>query len=72
VTPAAHAERGSQVALRADDAGAVMERLIAVGVVGDFRAPDVLRFGFTPLYLGFAEVERAARVLADQLAAAAA
>ncbi|MFE6150134.1 kynureninase [Streptomyces sp. NPDC057889] len=72
VTPAAHAERGSQVALRADDAGAVMERLIAMGVVGDFRAPDVLRFGFTPLYLGFAEVERAARVLADQLAAAAA
>ncbi|MFD4653483.1 kynureninase [Streptomyces sp. NPDC058441] len=72
VTPAAHAERGSQVALRAEDAGAVMERLIAVGVVGDFRAPDVLRFGFTPLYLGFAEVERAARVLADQLAAAAA
>ncbi|MGW6398733.1 kynureninase [Streptomyces sp. NPDC055134] len=71
VTPAAHAERGSQVALRADDAGAVMERLIAVGVVGDFRAPDVLRFGFTPLYLGFAEVERAARVLADQLAAVA-
>ncbi|MFE5025494.1 kynureninase [Streptomyces sp. NPDC056656] len=71
VTPEAHAERGSQVALRADDAGAVMERLIAVGVVGDFRAPDVLRFGFTPLYLGFAEVERAARVLADQLAAVA-
>ncbi|WP_406105162.1 kynureninase [Streptomyces sp. NBC_01003] len=71
VTPAAHAERGSQVALRADDAGAVMERLIAAGVVGDYRAPDVLRFGFTPLYLGFAEVERAARVLADQLAAAA-
>ncbi|MFF1734662.1 kynureninase [Streptomyces sp. NPDC058247] len=70
VTPAAHAERGSQVALRADAAGAVMERLIAAGVVGDFRAPDVLRFGFTPLYLGFAEVERAARVLADQLAAA--
>ncbi|RVU27474.1 kynureninase [Streptomyces antnestii] len=67
VTPAAHAERGSQVALRCDDAGAVMERLIAAGVVGDFRAPDVLRFGFTPLYLGFAEVERAARVLADQL-----
>ncbi|MEU5057114.1 kynureninase [Streptomyces sp. NPDC021470] len=72
VTPAAHAERGSQVALRCADAGAVMSRLIAAGVVGDYRAPDVLRFGFTPLYLGFAEVERAARVLADQLAAAAA
>ncbi|MFE5682671.1 kynureninase [Streptomyces sp. NPDC056512] len=72
VTPVAHAERGSQVALRSADAGAVMERLIAAGVVGDYRAPDLLRFGFTPLYLGFAEVERAARVLADQLAAAVA
>ncbi|MFI0238281.1 kynureninase [Streptomyces sp. NPDC016845] len=67
VTPAAHAERGSQVALRCADAGAVMEKLIAAGVVGDFRAPDVLRFGFTPLYLGFAEVERAAKVLAETL-----
>ncbi len=64
VTPVAHAERGSQVALRCDDAGDVMKRLIERGVVGDFRAPDVLRFGFTPLYVGFADVERAARVLA--------
>ncbi|MEU9588479.1 kynureninase [Streptomyces sp. NPDC048219] len=68
VTPAAHAERGSQVALRCDDAGDVMRRLIGRGVVGDFRAPDVLRFGFTPLYVGFADVERAARVLAEVLA----
>ncbi|MET8570401.1 kynureninase [Streptomyces sp. NPDC004783] len=68
VTPAAHAERGSQVALRCDDAGDVMKRLIERGVVGDFRAPDLLRFGFTPLYLGFADVERAARVLAEVLA----
>ncbi|MGW5562150.1 kynureninase [Streptomyces tendae] len=68
VTPAAHAERGSQVALRCDDAGEVMKRLIKRGVVGDYRAPDVLRFGFTPLYVGFADVERAARVLARTLA----
>ncbi|MYW68724.1 aminotransferase class V-fold PLP-dependent enzyme [Streptomyces sp. SID8379] len=67
VTPAAHAERGSQVALRCPDAGEVMGRLIAAGVVGDFRAPDVLRFGFTPLYLSFAETEKAARVLAREL-----
>ncbi|MFI6878555.1 kynureninase [Streptomyces sp. NPDC050400] len=67
VTPREHAARGSQVALRCADAGEVMGRLIAAGVVGDFRAPDVLRFGFTPLYLGFAEVERAARVLAREL-----
>ncbi|MFJ3898203.1 MULTISPECIES: kynureninase [unclassified Streptomyces] len=65
VTPAAHAERGSQVALRCPDAGDVMKRLIERGVVGDFRHPDVLRFGFTPLYVGFADVERAARVLAE-------
>ncbi|MFH8936466.1 kynureninase [Streptomyces griseosporeus] len=68
VTPLAHAERGSQVALRCPDAGDVMRRLIERGVVGDYRAPDVLRFGFTPLYVGFADVERAARVLAETLA----
>ena len=68
VTPVAHAERGSQIALRCDDAGDVRKRLIEQGVVGDFRAPDVLRFGFTPLYVGFADVERAARVLAQTLA----
>ncbi|MCX4994975.1 kynureninase [Streptomyces longwoodensis] len=67
LTPLAHAERGSQVALRCADAGDVMERLIDRGVVGDFRHPDVLRFGFTPLYVGFADVERAARVLGEVL-----
>jgi kynureninase len=68
LTPAAHAERGSQVALRCEDAGDVMQRLIERGVVGDFRSPDVLRFGFTPLYVGFADVERAARVLGEVVA----
>ncbi|MFE9170703.1 kynureninase [Streptomyces kebangsaanensis] len=67
LTPPAHGERGSQVALRCPDAGDVMRRLIERGVVGDFRHPDVLRFGFTPLYVGFADVERAARVLAEEL-----
>ncbi|MBT2426840.1 kynureninase [Streptomyces sp. ISL-112] len=69
VTPAAHAERGSQVALRCAEAEAeaVMRRLIERGVVGDLRRPDVLRFGFTPLYVGFADAERAARVLAEVL-----
>ncbi|MEV7688401.1 kynureninase [Streptomyces bungoensis] len=67
VTPAAHDQRGSQVALRCADAGDVMKRLIARGVIGDFRHPDVLRFGFTPLYVGFAEVERAARILGEVL-----
>ncbi|MEU0734865.1 kynureninase/PvdN C-terminal domain-containing protein, partial [Streptomyces lavendulocolor] len=67
VTPEAHGERGSQVSLRCADAHAVMKELIARGVVGDLRRPDVLRFGFTPLYVSFADAERAARVLADVL-----
>ncbi|MFE7840092.1 kynureninase [Streptomyces sp. NPDC057474] len=67
LTPTAHAERGSQVALRCDDADDVMKRLIHQGVIGDFRHPDVLRFGFTPLYVSFADVERAARVLGETL-----
>ncbi len=57
VTPREHALRGSQVNLaRADGGYAIVQALIARGVIGDFRAPDVLRFGFTPLYTGFAEV----------------
>ncbi|MEV7276936.1 kynureninase [Streptomyces sp. NPDC093111] len=67
VTPGAHAERGSQVALRCAEAPAVMAELVRRGVVGDLRRPDILRFGFTPLYVGFADAERAARVLADVL-----
>lgn len=67
VTPAAHAARGSQVSLRCADAAEVMRELAVRGVVGDFRRPDVLRFGFTPLYTRFADALRAARVLADVL-----
>ena len=46
---------------------AVMQALIARGVIGDFRAPDLMRFGFTPLYNSFAEMVRAAEILADIL-----
>ncbi|GAA3066376.1 kynureninase [Streptomyces roseofulvus] len=67
ITPEAHGERGSQVGLACADAAAVMPELIRRGVVGDLR-PGLLRFGFTPLYVGFAETEKAARVLADVLA----
>ncbi|WP_329366371.1 kynureninase [Streptomyces sp. NBC_00669] len=67
MTPGEHAERGSQVSLRCADAGEVMRELIARGVVGDFRPPDVLRFGFTPLYTRYVDAWRAARVLADIL-----
>lgn len=67
-TPRAHALRGSQVSFRHPEGYAIMQALIAEGVVGDFRAPDILRFGFTPLYVGAAEVSMAAAVLADVLA----
>ncbi|MCF3100020.1 kynureninase [Streptomyces roseoverticillatus] len=70
VTPEAHAERGSQVSLRyGPGAGEVMAELIRRGVVGDHRRPDVLRFGFTPLYTRFADAERAARVLGEVIEA---
>ncbi|WP_171168434.1 kynureninase [Streptomyces sp. I05A-00742] len=68
VTPADHPARGSQVSLRCpSDAEAVTAALVRRGVVGDFRRPDVLRFGFAPLYNTFADAERAARTLAEVL-----
>ena len=63
-TPRDHAERGSQVSFRHPEGYAIMQALIAEGVVGDFRAPDILRFGITPLYLGEAEIDAAVEVLA--------
>jgi kynureninase len=57
--------RGSQISFRHPDGYAIMRALIARGVIGDFRAPDVLRFGFTPLYLGADDVHRAIEILAD-------
>lgn len=55
--------RGSQVSLRFADGYAVMQALAADGVIGDFRAPDLMRFGFTPLYTRFVDVVRAADIL---------
>lgn len=52
--------RGSQVSFRFEHGYAAMQALIERGVVGDFRAPDIMRFGFTPLYLGIDDVVAAA------------
>ncbi|TCM86097.1 kynureninase [Rhodovulum steppense] len=64
-TPRDPDQRGSQVSFRFPDGYAAMQALIARGVIGDFRAPDIMRFGFAPLYIGEDEVRRAADILAD-------
>lgn len=68
VTPAKADERGSHISFRHPDAWPLCQALIEAGVIGDFRAPDILRFGLTPLYLGFADVWLAVDALADVLA----
>lgn len=65
ITPREHARRGSQVALTHEHGWPIMQALIACGVIGDFRAPDILRFGFTPLYVGFTDVHDAVAVLQE-------
>lgn len=60
-------DRGSQVSFRFEEGYAVMQALISRGVIGDFRAPDVMRFGFTPLYLSHQDVVNAVEILADIL-----
>ena len=67
-SPREAARRGSHVSFRHPDGYAIMQALIARGVIGDFRAPDILRFGFTPLYLRFADVWDAVEILRDVLA----
>ncbi|MFG1704907.1 kynureninase [Nonomuraea sp. M3C6] len=66
-SPRDAAARGSQVSYRHPDGYPVMRALIDRGVHGDFRAPDLLRFGFAPLYIGYADVHDAAATLLEVL-----
>jgi kynureninase len=66
-SPRDAARRGSHVVFAHPEGYAVMQALIARGVIGDFRAPDLMRFGFTPLYTRYADVVRAAEILGEIL-----
>ena len=64
-------KRGSQVSFKHPNAYEIMQALIARGVIGDFRAPTTMRFGFTPLYVSYADVWQAVEILEDILKAGA-
>jgi kynureninase len=66
-SPRNAAERGSHVSLTHPDGYALMQQLIARGIIGDFRAPNLLRFGFTPLYLRYVDVWDAVQGLREEL-----
>ncbi|GHD39559.1 kynureninase [Mycetocola manganoxydans] len=67
ITPRDPAARGSHVSFRHPEGYAVMQALIARGLIGDYREPEVLRFGITPLYLGHTDVWDAVEILRDVL-----
>lgn len=64
ITPRGEEQRGSHISFAHPNAFEICQALIAEGVIGDFRAPDVLRFGLTPLYLGFEDIWRGVEILA--------
>ncbi len=65
VSPRTPETRGSQVSFAFDEGYAAMQALIDRGVIGDFRAPDIMRFGITPLYLSSDDIDAAVDILAD-------
>ncbi|POA17547.1 kynureninase [Pseudomonas sp. FW300-N1A1] len=67
ITPREHARRGSHVSFEHPQGYAVIQALIAQGVIGDYREPRIMRFGFTPLYTSFTEVFDAVQILGDIL-----
>ena len=67
-SPRDGAARGSQVSFHHPEGYAIIQALIAQGVIGDFRAPDIIRFGVTPLYLDESDIHRAVEILADIMA----
>jgi kynureninase len=67
-SPRDPAQRASHVVFAHPQGYAMMQALIARGVIGDFRAPDLMRFGFTPLFTRFADVWRAAEILGEIVA----
>lgn len=66
-TPREHAVRGSQVSIAHPHGYAVIQALIERGVIGDYREPHIMRFGFTPLYTSFSDVWHAVETLVDIL-----
>lgn len=67
ITPLDHAHRGSHVSFKHPEGYAIMAALIARGIIGDYREPHVLRFGVTPLYVGFTDIFDAVDALFDIL-----
>ncbi|AZE69245.1 kynureninase [Pseudomonas synxantha] len=67
ITPREHARRGSHVSFEHPEGYAVIQALIARGVIGDYREPRIMRFGFTPLYTSFTEVWEAVEILGEIL-----
>jgi kynureninase len=65
VTPSSPSERGSHISFRHPHAYEIVQALIARGVIGDFRDPDIMRFGLTPLYLSHGDIWQAGKMLRE-------